>query len=75
MKTLLTKLKIIIRRQARSEIDRHILMAEQDMIAAHTRWQSLLAAKKAGELARANIQSMINSEHERFDFKDTMDSQ
>ena len=76
MKNLLMKPIMKVRndfqRQVRwsrmSEIDRNILQAERDMIRAHARWQALLAAKKADEIARAEIGTMIQNEYHRFNF-------
>jgi len=77
MKNLLMKPIMKVRndfqRQVRwsrmSEIDRNILMAEKEMVRAHARWQSLLAAKKADEIARAESRNMIQNEYHRFNFE------
>ena len=52
-----------------TEVERHIIQAERDMIRAHARWQSLLAARDADERARADIKVMINEEYGRLGFK------
>lgn len=66
------KVRRDIERQVRwsrmSEVDRRIMQAEREMIDAHARWQSLLAAKKADEIARAESRSWIQSEYDRFNF-------
>jgi hypothetical protein len=77
MKHLLLKPFIKVRddfqRQVRwsrmSDYDRNILMAEKEMVRAHARWQSLLAAKKADEIARAESRNMIQNEYDRFNFE------
>ena len=77
MKHLLLKPFIKVRddfqRQMRwsrmSDYDRNILMAEKEMVRAHARWQSLLAAKKADEIARAESRNMIQNEYDRFNFE------
>lgn len=70
-----TKVREDMKRQIRwsrmSEIDRNILRAEESMIRAHARWQSLLAAKKADEMARIESHNLIMSEYERFNFEIT----
>ena len=70
------KLRADFQRQIRwrqlSERDRNILMAETEMIRLHARWQSLLAAKKADEMARAESRVMVQSEYQRFNFEATL---
>ena len=81
MKHLLLKPFIKVRddfqRQVRwsrmSDYDRNILMAEKEMVRAHARWQSLLAAKKADEIARAESRNMIQNEYDRFNFEAQID--
>ena len=70
------KLRIDIRHQIRwrqlSERDRNILEAETEMIRLHARWQSLLAAKKADEISRAECRVMVQKEYLRMNFNTTL---
>jgi hypothetical protein len=70
------KLRNDFRRQIRwrrlSERDRNILVAESEMIRLHARWQSLLAAKKADEISRAECRVMVQKEYIRLNFNTTL---